>query len=127
MRCMTCGGFLLFDLGDDRRQNTRRFGHGQRSPVGCSSNHPEDDESVESPHDAAAKMWPHRKKPVLGFERPRSLDIPTLLLSGALDPVTPPEYGEEAATYFPNSLRLTIEEGQHGPFDLAGPSVVSPM
>lgn len=62
--------------------------------------------------------WPHAKKSALGVASPRPLEIPTLLLSGALDPVTPPEYAEEAATYFPNGRHLVLPEGQHGPFDL---------
>jgi pimeloyl-ACP methyl ester carboxylesterase len=63
-------------------------------------------------------VWPHEKKPSLGVDKPRALQIPTLLLSGALDPVTPPEYAQDAATLFPNSLHLVVAEGQHGPFDL---------
>lgn len=62
--------------------------------------------------------WPHEKKSVLGVAEPQILNIPTLFLSGALDPVTPPEYAEEAAAYFPNSRHLILPEGQHGPFDL---------
>ncbi len=63
--------------------------------------------------------WPHDKRPALGVAAPRPLPIPALFVSGALDPVTPPEYAEEAATLFPESLHLVLEEGQHGPFDLA--------
>lgn len=62
--------------------------------------------------------WPHEKKPALGVPAPRVLNIPALFLSGALDPVTPPEYAEEATEYFPNSLLLVLDQGQHGPFDL---------
>lgn len=64
------------------------------------------------------KEWPHTKKPSLGVPQPAVLDVPTLFLSGALDPVTPPEYADDAATIFPNSLHLVLPEGQHGPFDL---------
>jgi pimeloyl-ACP methyl ester carboxylesterase len=63
-------------------------------------------------------VWPHERRPSLGVERPRVLETPTLLLSGALDPVTPPEYGEAVTELFPNSLHLVLSEGQHGPFDL---------
>ena len=49
--------------------------------------------------------WP--SKPVgPEFHQPFSSDVPMLILSGELDPVTPPEYGEEAAAQFPNSLHL---------------------
>ncbi len=63
--------------------------------------------------------WPHEKRPPLGVVEPRVLPIPTLFLSGALDPVTPPEYAEEAQTLFPESHHIVLPEGQHGPFDLA--------
>ena len=62
--------------------------------------------------------WPHERRPPLGVARPRPLDVPTLMLSGALDPVTPPEYGDEVATLFPNSHHIVLDDGQHGPFDL---------
>ena len=64
--------------------------------------------------------WPHQRLPTLTVETPRVLSIPTLMLSGALDPVTPPEYAEDARTLFPDSLHLVLSEGQHGPFDLEG-------
>ncbi len=62
--------------------------------------------------------WPHQALPRFGVERPRPLPVPALFLSGALDPVTPAEYGEEARALFPNSYHLVLAEGQHGPFDL---------
>ncbi len=62
--------------------------------------------------------WPHHRIPSLGLPSPQVLDTPTLFLSGALDPVTPPAFAEEAATYFPESHHLVLPEGQHGPFDL---------
>ncbi len=40
------------------------------------------------------------------FHQPFDSDVPMLILSGELDPVTPPEYGEEAAEQFGNSLHL---------------------
>jgi pimeloyl-ACP methyl ester carboxylesterase len=63
--------------------------------------------------------WPHERKDPLGVAKPRTLPIPTLFLSGALDPVTPPEYAEEAQGLFPKSHHIVLPEGQHGPFDLA--------
>jgi len=62
--------------------------------------------------------WPHENLPKFGVEEPRSLPIPALLISGALDPVTPPEYADEVMTLFPDSYHLVLEEGQHGPFEL---------
>ncbi|MGD2116638.1 MAG: alpha/beta hydrolase, partial [Acidobacteriota bacterium] len=65
--------------------------------------------------------WPHRKTDLrLGVARPRPLPIPTVLVSGAWDPVTPPAYAEDATAYFPAYRHLILDEGQHGPFDLEG-------
>ncbi|MDT8450767.1 MAG: alpha/beta fold hydrolase [Wenzhouxiangellaceae bacterium] len=40
------------------------------------------------------------------FHDPFSSDVPMLILSGELDPVTPPPYGDEAAKYYSNSVHL---------------------
>lgn len=64
--------------------------------------------------------WPHEVRPPLGVDEPRVLDVPALFLSGALDPVTPPAYADDATRYFPGSLHVVLDEGQHGPFDLEG-------
>ena len=45
------------------------------------------------------------------FHEPFTSDVPVLLLSGELDPVTPPRYGDEALAQFPNSLHL-VARGQ---------------
>ena len=62
--------------------------------------------------------WPHERLPKFGVEQAKPLPIPTLFISGALDPVTPAEYGVDATNLFPNSHHLVLAEGQHGPFDL---------
>ncbi len=63
--------------------------------------------------------WPHepRREPLVAPGR--TLPIPTLLLSGFLDPVTPPDYAEDAMQVFPESLHVVLPEAGHGPFDLA--------
>jgi pimeloyl-ACP methyl ester carboxylesterase len=56
------------------------------------------------------EIWP--KGPVPGnFHEPVSAEVPVLLLSGELDPVTPPEYGDQVAIHFPNNRHL-IAPGQ---------------
>jgi len=65
--------------------------------------------------------WPYEPTDRrLGVEHPRPLPIPTVLVSGAWDPVTPPAYAEDATAYFPAFRHLVLAEGQHGPFDLEG-------
>jgi len=64
--------------------------------------------------------WPHQVVSSTEDAASRTYDVSTLFLSGALDPVTPPEYAEDAARLFPNSLHVVLPEGQHGPFDLEG-------
>ena len=50
---------------------------------------------------APCSVWPHGQAPE-GFHRPFESDLPVLLLSGELDPVTPPRYGERVAAHLPN-------------------------
>jgi hypothetical protein len=55
-------------------------------------------------------IWPRGAVPE-DFHEPVSGDVPVLLLSGELDPVTPPEYADSVAQHFPNSLHL-VAPGQ---------------
>jgi pimeloyl-ACP methyl ester carboxylesterase len=61
---------------------------------------------------SVCEFWPRSKLPE-DFGDPVSVDIPTLILSGYLDPVTPPRWGEETAGHLPNSLHLVVP-GAHG-------------
>ncbi|MDX2139799.1 MAG: alpha/beta hydrolase [Chloroflexota bacterium] len=45
---------------------------------------------------------------------PVESDLPTLVLNGQFDPVTPPEYGEAAAETLPNSFVFTFPSLAHG-------------
>ena len=47
------------------------------------------------------------------FHQPFDADVPILILSGELDPVTPPRYGEEAEAQFSNSLHIVSEGRGH--------------
>jgi pimeloyl-ACP methyl ester carboxylesterase len=59
------------------------------------------------------KYWPAASvKPE--FKTPLRSDVPTLLLSGELDPVTPPSNAEHAAETLPNSLHLIAPGQGHG-------------
>jgi pimeloyl-ACP methyl ester carboxylesterase len=61
---------------------------------------------------AVCEFWPRSDLPA-NYGDPVSADVPVLLLSGTLDPVTPPRWGEEAARNLPNSLHL-VAPGTHG-------------
>jgi pimeloyl-ACP methyl ester carboxylesterase len=65
----------------------------------------------------ACSMWPRAKIPD-DFRDPVSSNVPVLIFSGNMDPVTPPQRGEEVAHYLPNSRHVIIPEGAHGPFGL---------
>ncbi|MBF5041509.1 alpha/beta hydrolase [Aggregicoccus sp. 17bor-14] len=53
------------------------------------------------------EVWPRGKVPE-DYLKPVSSPVPVLLLSGELDPVTPPSWGEEAARHLPHSLHVTV-------------------
>lgn len=55
-------------------------------------------------------VWPRGPVPE-GFHDPVISDKPALLLSGELDPVTPPEYSEQVAHHLTNSLQI-VAPGQ---------------
>lgn len=61
---------------------------------------------------AVCDFWPKSDLPQ-NYGNPVSLDVPVLLLSGTLDPVTRPKFAEEAARHLPNSLHV-IARGAHG-------------
>ncbi|MDZ7789102.1 MAG: alpha/beta hydrolase [Xanthomonadales bacterium] len=58
------------------------------------------------------QWWPAGDTP-RDFHQPFDADVPVLLLSGELDPVTPPEYGEEAAEQFSDSRHLVANGRGH--------------
>jgi pimeloyl-ACP methyl ester carboxylesterase len=61
---------------------------------------------------AACEVWP-RSELAEDFGEPVSVDVPVLLFSGTLDPVTGPRWGEEAASHLPRSKHLVVP-GAHG-------------
>lgn len=61
----------------------------------------------------ACSMWPQGKIPP-DFLEPVSSRLPVLIFSGNMDPVTPPERGEEVARYLPNSRHVIIPQAGHG-------------
>lgn len=61
---------------------------------------------------AVCEFWPKSNLPD-NYGDPVNVGMPVLLLSGTLDPVTPPNWGAEAASHLPNSLHLVVP-GAHG-------------
>jgi len=55
-------------------------------------------------------VWPAGPVPE-NFHDPVSSEIPVLLLSGELDPVTPPRYADQVQVHFSNSMHL-VAPGQ---------------
>lgn len=60
----------------------------------------------------ACSLWPRGKIPD-SYQEPISADTPVLIMTGNLDPVTPPERGEEVARHLPNSRHIVITPGAH--------------
>lgn len=58
------------------------------------------------------KEWPRGTRPA-DFREPVTAPIPTLLLSGEFDPVTPPRYGDEVARHLPNARHLVLRGQGH--------------
>jgi pimeloyl-ACP methyl ester carboxylesterase len=59
---------------------------------------------------AACAVWPHTTAPA---PKPLRSDIPTLLVSGAFDPVTPPKYAEEVSRTLTRSRHVVVPNGSH--------------
>jgi pimeloyl-ACP methyl ester carboxylesterase len=60
----------------------------------------------------AAELLPRGRVP-RDYHEPVRSDVPALLISGHLDPATPPGGGDEVARYLPNSLHVVVRYGSH--------------
>lgn len=58
----------------------------------------------------ACDVWPVESA---SYPELSMLDHPTLLLSGLLDPITPPSYAEESMQYLSNAQHIVFEHGSH--------------
>lgn len=59
---------------------------------------------------AACALWPTARLPN-SYYAPFQSSVPTVLVSGKYDPVTPPQWGEEARKTFPISIHLVARDG----------------
>ena len=64
---------------------------------------------------AQCEAWPRGRRPA-DFNAPVQSDRPVLLLSGQLDPVTPPRYGEDVVRHLPNGRHLVAPGQGHNVF-----------
>ena len=70
---------------------------------------------------AVCDVWPRGAMPA-DFATPVQSSVPVLLLSGGLDPVTPPAYGDEVARTLPNSRHVIAPGYGH----LVSPNACAP-
>lgn len=61
---------------------------------------------------AQCALWPHGAMPA-DFHAPLRSDKPVLILSGARDPVTPPQYGEQIMQGLSNARHLVLKGQGH--------------
>lgn len=64
---------------------------------------------------SACVDWPLGRLPA-GYHEPVRSGAPVLLLSGALDPMTPSRYGDDVARHLPNSRHIVMAGVAHSPF-----------
>ncbi len=75
---------------------------------------PNDAGAPDAPDASAAPPSPSSVKLSIPDPKQPRLDVPALLLSGALDPVTPPRWGELALTRLPRGRHLVVPDAAHG-------------
>ena len=61
----------------------------------------------------ACGVWPKGELPE-GYHDPVASDLPVLLLSGELDPVTPPRWGEEVSSHLSAARHIVVPGVGHG-------------
>jgi pimeloyl-ACP methyl ester carboxylesterase len=71
-----------------------------------------DGKDSHSAWDMVCPLFPEYR-PSADFYQSVTADIPTLILSGNLDPVTPPSNGEYSAKSLPNSHHIIVENASH--------------
>lgn len=71
---------------------------------------------------AVCEIWPKTDLPQ-NYGDPVKVNIPVLLFSGTMDPVTPPRWGKEAARHLPKSLHIVVP-GAHGVYGRCTDSIM---
>jgi pimeloyl-ACP methyl ester carboxylesterase len=57
--------------------------------------------------------WTNKKAPAIE-NQPVTSDVPTLVMAGALDPITPPAWAQQTASTLSNSYYVEVPNGGHG-------------
>ena len=63
-------------------------------------------------HQQACSGWPQGEVSP-EYYQPAKAEVPTLMLSGEIDPATPPEYGKAASQFLPNSRQIVLRRTPH--------------
>lgn len=119
-------GDPLFALGAVLSSNTEEnFSMGMHMAVVCAEDMPRIDEhalkalegkligrAYVDQYRALCKDWPAAPVPPEFYE-PVKNDVPVLVLSGGLDPVTPPRHGKQIAQWFKRSQHVIMPAGGH--------------
>ncbi|HEX6910617.1 MAG TPA: alpha/beta hydrolase, partial [Longimicrobium sp.] len=74
----------------------------------------------------ACAGWPRRNVPA-AYHQPLRSEIPTFLVSGAFDPVTPPANGEQVASTLSNAVHVVVPGGAHGVGGMRGAACVDSL
>jgi pimeloyl-ACP methyl ester carboxylesterase len=69
---------------------------------------------------AACEGWPRVRLAPDHLELPRNTSAAILLISGGMDPVTPPEWAEALVAQLPRARHLVVPKGGHIPDGLSG-------
>jgi pimeloyl-ACP methyl ester carboxylesterase len=63
-------------------------------------------------HQQACSRWP-RGEVSPEYYQPAKSEVPVLMLSGEIDPATPPEYGKGASQFLLNSRQIVLRRTPH--------------
>ena len=76
------------------------------------------------PLQTACSVWP-QYRPNKNFYQSVTANIPTLILSGNLDPVTPPSNAEYTAKTLPNNHHIIIKNSAHTSLGTCAPKIIN--
>lgn len=108
----------------DRKLKPTKFAWGMRLSVWCSESLPFSQRSVEVNKEAFAhidgavispevcEIWNVKKRPIAEIQQTTST-VPTLIIAGEFDALTPPKWGHLAAESLENSYVVTVPYGRH--------------